>query len=46
MVLPGTATSVSIPITGATCYLLVVLRQTTATGHGDIVCAVPGIASL
>jgi hypothetical protein len=46
VVLAGSATSASVAMQGPTCFLLIVLSGTTATGNGDIVCGVPGVATV
>ena len=45
MLLSANATGASIPISGATCFLVLALTGTTATGTSDVVCAVPGAAT-
>jgi hypothetical protein len=46
LLLPGSATSASVAMNGPTCYLLIVLSGTTAIGTGDIVCGIPGAATV
>jgi sugar lactone lactonase YvrE len=45
-VLPATATSASVQITGTTCFALIAVRLGTAYGNTDFVCGVPGIQNL
>jgi hypothetical protein len=44
--LPATTTSASIPISGTTCFVVLALTGPTATGISDMVCAVPGVATV
>jgi hypothetical protein len=44
--LPGTATTVSVPVSGFTCWVIVARQGTRNLGNSHGVCAVPGWSSL
>jgi hypothetical protein len=44
--LAGGATSASLPMTGPTCYLVGAQQAEVLQGYSDIVCGIPGVATL
>jgi hypothetical protein len=43
--LPATANTASVAVNSTTCYLIIVLTGTNATGRSDVLCAIPGVGS-